>query len=76
MAGAKCREANQSRQSAIRVTAKSTAVWRWQQRFAADGADGLLRDKTRLLRIAPFGPAIGERIVAMRLAEKPGEATE
>ena len=22
-------------------------VWRWQQRFAESGADGLLRDKTR-----------------------------
>ena len=24
-----------------------TAVWRWQQRFAEEGVDGLLRDKTR-----------------------------
>ena len=23
------------------------AVWRWQQRFAEAGVDGLLRDKTR-----------------------------
>ena len=23
------------------------AVWRWQQRFAEDGVEGLLRDKTR-----------------------------
>jgi len=22
-------------------------VWRWQQRFAEEGTDGLLRDKTR-----------------------------
>jgi len=24
------------------------AVWRWQQRFAEEGVEGLLRDKTRL----------------------------
>ena len=29
-------------------TGKSkTAVWRWQERFAAEGVGGLLRDKTR-----------------------------
>jgi hypothetical protein len=26
-------------------------VWRWQQRFAEEGVDGLLRDKTRLQRL-------------------------
>jgi hypothetical protein len=25
-------------------------VWRWQQRFAEEGVDGLLRDKTRIRR--------------------------
>ena len=24
-----------------------TCVWRWQERFATEGVDGLLRDKTR-----------------------------
>ena len=28
-----------------------TCVWRWQERFAAEGLEGLLRDKTRLSRI-------------------------
>ena|SRR6201995_5772090 len=38
-------------------TAKSkTAVWRWQERFAQEGVDGLLRDKTRPSRVKPFGP--------------------
>ena len=33
------------------ATGKSkTCVWRWQERFATEGVDGLLRDKTR-----PFG---------------------
>src|SRR6476659_3271994 len=36
----------------IRRTGKSkTWVWRWQERFAAEGVDGLLRDKTRPPRV-------------------------
>jgi leucine-zipper of insertion element IS481 len=36
----------------MRETGKSkTCVWRWQERFAAEGVDGLLRDKTRPSRI-------------------------
>ena len=61
----------------MRQTGKSkTAVWRWQERFAEEGVDGLLRDKTRPSRIAPFGPEVGERIVALTLAEPPGETTQ
>jgi transposase len=60
----------------MRRTGKSkTAVWRWQERFAAEGVEGLLRDKTRPSRIAPFGPEVGEGIVALTLAEPPGETT-
>src|SRR6188474_185574 len=34
-------------------TGKSkTYVWRWQERFAEEGVDGLLRDKTRSSRVA------------------------
>src|SRR6516164_11256697 len=34
-------------------TGKSkTCVWRWQERFAAEGVEGLLRDKTYLARSA------------------------
>ncbi len=61
----------------MRRTGKSkTVVWRWQERFASDGVDGLLRDKTRPSRIAPFGPEVGERIVALTLAEPPGETIQ
>jgi hypothetical protein len=36
-------------------TAKSkTAVWRWQERFAQEGVDGLLRYKTGPSRVKPF----------------------
>ena len=40
----------------MRRTGKSkTCVWRWQERFAEEGVDGLLRDKTRPSRVAPLG---------------------
>ena len=32
-------------------------VWRWQQRFAESGVDGLLRDKTRKPGKPPIGRA-------------------
>ena len=61
----------------MRRTGKSkTAVWRWQERFASDGVDGLFRDKTRPSRVTPFGPEVGERIVALTLTEPPGETTQ
>ena len=41
----------------MRRTGKSkTCVWRWQERFAEEGTDGLLRDKTRPSRVKPLGP--------------------
>ncbi len=58
-----------------RTTKSKTVVWRWQERFAGEGVEGLLRDKTRPSRIVPFGPEVGERIVALTLAEPPGETT-
>src|SRR3546814_14736524 len=60
----------------MRRTGKSkTCVWRWQDRFAAEGFDGLLRDKTRPSRIPPLGPEVAERVVAATLADPPAEAT-
>src|ERR1700712_67884 len=52
-----------------------TAVWRWQERFMAEGVDGLLRDKTRPARVPKLADDIAERIVALTLAEPPGETT-
>ena len=49
-------------------------VWRWQQRFAEQGVDGLLRDKTR----KPGRPCLAEtvaRVVALTGADPPHEAT-
>ena len=51
------------------------AVWRWQQRFAEAGVDGLLRDKTRKPGKPPTPDAMVRRVVALTCAEPPGEAT-
>ena len=48
----------------MRETGKSkTCVWRWQERFAAEGVDGLLHDKTRPSRIPKLDPSLAERAV-------------
>jgi hypothetical protein len=38
-----------------RTGTRKTSVWRWQERFMAEGVPGLLRDKTRLARIPSLG---------------------
>ena len=50
-------------------------VWRRQERFMAEGVDGLLRDKTRPSRIPPLEPDVALRIVRLTLAGPPSEAT-
>ena len=52
-----------------------TAVWRWQRRFAEEGVEGLLRDKTRPSRVPPLADHVAERVVALTLGDPPGEAT-
>jgi transposase len=60
----------------MRRTGKSkTCVWRWQERFAEAGFEGLLRDKTRPSRIPPLGGEVAERVVALTLTDPPGETT-
>jgi transposase len=60
----------------MRRTCKSkTAVWRWQERFMLDGIDGLLRDKTRKSRIPPLSKDVAAGVVALTLADPPGETT-
>jgi transposase len=60
----------------MRRTGKSKpCVWRWQERFMEEGADGLLRDKTRKARKAPLGPEVAERVVALTRTAAPGETT-
>ena len=60
----------------MRQTGKAkTVIWRWQERFGAEGAAGLWRDKTRPSRIPPLGAAVAERVVALTLAGPPGSAS-
>src|ERR1700684_1160724 len=60
----------------MRRTAKSkTCVWRWQERFAEEGVDGLLRDKTRPSRIRSLADHVAERVVALTFTDPPGETT-
>ena len=60
----------------MRRTGKAkTCVWRWQERFMREGVEGLLRDKTRPSRIAPLDASVAERVVALTLADPPGETT-
>jgi hypothetical protein len=58
------------------ATSKSkTCVWRWQERFMAEGVDGLLRDKTRPPGIAPLPSSLVDKVVALTLEPPAGEAT-
>lgn len=60
----------------MRRTGKSkTCVWRWQERFMAEGVDGLLRDKTRPSRIPALAAELVEQVVALTLTDAPGETT-
>src|ERR1700733_927739 len=52
-----------------------TCVWRWQERFMAEGFDGLLRDKTRPSRLARLEADVAERVVALTQTDPPVEAT-
>src|SRR5262245_17570163 len=46
----------------MRRTGKAkTVIWRWQERFSAEGVASLGRDKTRPSRIPPLAPEVAER---------------
>lgn len=59
---------------AVTGTAK-TSVWRWQQRFAEAGVDGLLRNRTRPPGKAPVADARVAQLLRLTLAPPPHEAT-
>ena len=50
-------------------------VWRWQQRFAEEGVEGLLRDKTRKPGKSPLSAGTVAEVLALPCSEPPGEAT-
>jgi transposase len=60
---------------ARRAQISRPAVWRWQQRFAEAGVDGLLRDRTRKPGKPATPDAVVQRVVALTCGEPPGEAT-
>lgn len=62
-------------QVAERTGATRPVVWRWQQRFAEEGIEGLLRDKTGKPGKAPVPAEKIAEIVAMTCTDPPGEAT-
>ena len=49
--------------------------WRWQQHFAEEDADELLRDKTRKPGKPPISAETVARVVALTCADPPHEAT-
>ena len=60
----------------MRATGKSkNCVWRWQERFAEEGVDGLLRDKTRPSRVPPLTQEVIDRVLALTFEPPPKEAT-
>ena len=51
-------------QAIMAATGKSKpCVWRWQERFMAEGVEGLLRDKSRPPGIAPLDKAVVDKVV-------------
>ena len=54
-----------------RAGVSKPCVWRWQERFMAEGVDGLRRDKTRPSRIPPLPKAVVETVVARTLGAPP-----
>jgi transposase len=71
--------ASADRHSAQRVAhsigVSRPTVWRWQQRFAESGVEGLLRDKTRKPGKAPLAADTTAQVVALTCTAPPHQAT-
>lgn len=60
----------------MRETGKSKpCVWRWQERFAAEGVEGLMRDKTRHPGTPPLPQKIKMKVLTKTANETPLDAT-
>jgi transposase len=68
-------ERHSAQQVAQSIGVSRPTVWRWQQRFAESGVDGVLRDKTRKPGKAPIAAEIAAQVVALTCAEPQREAT-
>ena len=63
------------RRVATEVAVSCPMVWRWQQRFAEEGPDGLLRDKTRKPGKPPILAGTVARVVALTCGDPPADVT-
>src|SRR5215472_11693522 len=60
----------------MRLTGTSKpCVWRWQERYIAEGVEGLLRDKTRPPGRKPLSPAVKRKVLSKTASELPPNAT-
>ena len=60
----------------MRRTGKSKpCVWRWQERYVAEGIEGLLRDKTRPARKKPLTAEVRLKVLTKTANETPANAT-
>jgi len=60
----------------MRETGRSkTCVWRWQERFMAEGIDGLLCDRTRPPGKAPVSAEKTAQVLRLTQSPPPHEAT-
>ena len=50
-------------------------VWRWQERYIAEGVEGLLRDKTRPGRKKPLSQKVKQKVLAKTAQTTPADAT-
>ena len=64
-----------AQQIAAQVGIGRPMVCRWQQRFAEEGVDGLLRDKTCKPGKPPIAAEIVARVVALTCVDPPHQAT-
>jgi hypothetical protein len=60
---------------ARRAGVSRPAVWRWQVRYAEQGVEGLLRDKTRPPGKAPLPTTTVARVLALTCSAPPGQVT-
>jgi transposase len=60
---------------ARRAGVSRPAVWRWQARYAEQGVDGLLRDKTRKPGRAPLSAKVVAKVMDLTCSEPPDQAT-
>src|SRR6266852_4215946 len=64
-----------AQQVAQNIGVSRPTVWRWQQRFAEAGVEGLLRDKTRKPGKAPIAADKAAQLVALTCTAPPHQAT-